>query len=126
LAENEFDLIILDVRLPDVEGFDLCKKIRALPDHKKTPVIFVTGANDLESRARSIISGGNDFICKPFMLLELSVKALAQVINYRRVKEQASSTPNQPSPSGTASGSAVEDGEVVSDVFPNRPSGASK
>jgi DNA-binding response OmpR family regulator len=46
-------------------------------------VIFVTNLNDLKSRARSSLSGGNDFIAKPFMFIELSVKALTYVMRNR-------------------------------------------
>jgi DNA-binding response OmpR family regulator len=50
--------------------------LRALPAHSKTPVVFVTGLTDFESRARSTLSGGNDLIAKPFLFMELAVKAL--------------------------------------------------
>jgi DNA-binding response OmpR family regulator len=48
--------------------------------YKKTPVVFVTSLNDFESRANSTMSGGNDFIGKPFLFLELAVKALIYVM----------------------------------------------
>ncbi len=80
LAGNRFDLIFLDVDMPGMNGFELCTKLRTLPSHKKTPVVFVTGLNDLESRASSMISGGNDFIAKPFLFIELAVKALVYIL----------------------------------------------
>ena len=80
LSEQSFDLVFLDVYMPGLNGFELCTKLRALPAHKKTPVVFVTGLKDLESRASSIISGGNDFIAKPFLFMELAVKALVYVL----------------------------------------------
>ena len=83
LTENRFDLIFLDVDMPGMNGFELCAKLRNLPAHKKTPVIFVTGLNDLESRANSMVSGGNDFIVKPFLFIELAVKALVYVLRAR-------------------------------------------
>ncbi|MBI2926545.1 MAG: response regulator [Verrucomicrobia bacterium] len=83
LSTNQFDLVILDVDMPNMNGFELCKKLRALPDYKDTPVIFVTHAGDFESRAASTISGGNDLIAKPFVFTELSVKALMYVIKAR-------------------------------------------
>ncbi|HEY2952110.1 MAG TPA: response regulator, partial [Verrucomicrobiae bacterium] len=76
LAENQFNLIFLDVDMPGMNGFELCTKLRALPAHSKTPVVFVTGLTDFESRARSTLSGGNDLIAKPFLFMELAVKAL--------------------------------------------------
>jgi DNA-binding response OmpR family regulator len=83
LAENRFDLIILDVDMPGMNGFELCTKLRQLPVHKKTPVVFVTGLTDFESRTNSTMSGGNDFIAKPFLFMELAVKALVYVLRGR-------------------------------------------
>jgi len=83
LAENKFDLIFLDVDMPGMNGFELCTKLRTLPAHKKTPVVFVTSLTDFESRANSTMSGGNDFIAKPFVFMELAVKALVYVLRGR-------------------------------------------
>ena len=80
LTENKFDLIFLDVDMPNMNGFELCSKLRAHPNNKTTPVVFVTSLNDFESRANSTISGGNDFIAKPFLFIELAVKALLHVL----------------------------------------------
>ena len=80
LAENSFDLIFLDVDMPGMNGYELCTKLRTLAAHKKTPVVFVTSLNDFESRASSTMSGGNDFIAKPFLFIELAVKALVYVM----------------------------------------------
>ena len=70
------DLIFLDVGLPDMSGFDLCQKIRALDAHKKTPIVFLTGMATFKNKALASLSGGNDFVGKPFNLPELGVKAL--------------------------------------------------
>jgi DNA-binding response OmpR family regulator len=83
LLQKKFDLIFLDVDMPNMSGFELCTKIRTLPQYGKTPVVFVTGLNDLESRANSTMSGGNDFIAKPFLFIELTVKALVHVFRSR-------------------------------------------
>lgn len=80
LSENSFDLVFLDVDMPGMNGFELCTKLRGLPKHKKTPVVFVTSLTDLESRANSMVSGGNDYIAKPFLFIELAVKALVYVL----------------------------------------------
>ncbi|HEX4264675.1 MAG TPA: response regulator [Verrucomicrobiae bacterium] len=80
VAHKKFDLVFLDVDMPNMMGFELCSKIRMLPAYAKTPVVFVTGLNDLESRANSTMSGGNDFIAKPFLFIELTVKALVHVL----------------------------------------------
>ncbi len=72
----EFDLIILDIEMPGMNGFELCKQIRALPHYKNTAVVFVSSLTDFQSRAQSTLSGGNDLIAKPFHFLELGVKSL--------------------------------------------------
>ena len=80
LAADQFDLVFLDVDMPGMTGFELCAKLRSLPHHKKTPVVFVTAMNDFENRTNSMMAGGNDFIGKPFLFIELTVKALIYVM----------------------------------------------
>lgn len=79
LSREQVDLIFLDVRLPDVSGWDICAKIRAMPEHKKTPVVFLTGLATIENKVQSTLQGGNDFIGKPFNLRELGIKGLTWV-----------------------------------------------
>jgi DNA-binding response OmpR family regulator len=85
LAERGFDLIFLDVDMPGMNGFEVCTKLRTLHRNKTTPVVFVTSLTDFESRANSTISGGNDLIAKPFVFMELAVKALVYVLRSRLV-----------------------------------------
>ncbi len=79
LRMQAFDLIFLDIGLPDLNGFELCTRMRALPLHEKTPVVFVTGMTTFQNRVQSSLSGGNDFVGKPFNIPELGVKALMWV-----------------------------------------------
>ena len=79
-TEQKFDVIFLDVQMPGMDGFELCTKIRGLPTNKETPIIFVTSLTDFKSRARSSLSGGSDLIAKPFMFIELTVKAITHVL----------------------------------------------
>jgi CheY-like chemotaxis protein len=83
LKTKSFELIFLDVDMPGMTGFELCAKLRALPAHKKTPVVFVTGLTDFVSRSNSTMSGGNDLIAKPFLFMELAVKAIIHVLSAR-------------------------------------------
>ena len=80
LEEKNYDLVFLDVDMPGMNGFELCTKLRNLPQHKKTPVVFVTALSDFDSRTSSLMAGGNDFIAKPFLFIELTVKALIHVL----------------------------------------------
>ena len=80
LKENQFDLIFLDAEMPGMNGFELCTELRKLPSNKTTPVIFVTSMTNFEIRAQSSLSGGNDLIAKPFLMMELAVKALTYLL----------------------------------------------
>jgi CheY-like chemotaxis protein len=80
LADNTYDIVFLDVDMPGMTGYELCSKLRAMPQHKKTPVVFVTALSGFENRTSSMMAGGNDFIAKPFLFIELTVKALIHVL----------------------------------------------
>jgi CheY-like chemotaxis protein len=86
LSETRFDLVFLDVDMPAMNGFELCAQLRKLPGHQRTPVVFVTKLNDFASRAKTMTSGGNDFIAKPFLFMELAVKALVYLLRARLKK----------------------------------------
>jgi CheY-like chemotaxis protein len=83
MSANNFDLVFLDVDMPEMSGYELCAKLRSLPHLKKTPVVFVTSLNDFDNRTNSMMAGGNDFIAKPFLFIELTVKALIYVMRAR-------------------------------------------
>jgi DNA-binding response OmpR family regulator len=82
-AKSLFDLILLDVEMPGINGFGLCARIRLLPSHRSTPVIFVSALQNLQSRASSRISGGNHSITKPVDFDELSLLAVTFIIKTR-------------------------------------------
>ena len=89
LGENPFDLVVLDIEMPEMDGFELCAKLRAMPHHGSTPVVFVTSRTDFDSRVKSIRSGGSDLIAKPFLFMELAVKALIHILRYQVDKDEA-------------------------------------
>ena len=80
---TKFDLIFLDVNLPGMDGFALCQSLRQEGPNKTTPFIFVTGTADFKTRTQSTLCGGSDFIAKPFVFIELTVKALSFVLKHR-------------------------------------------
>jgi CheY-like chemotaxis protein len=88
LKETHFDLVLLDIQMPGIDGFELCRRLRLLPGHQKTPVIFVTSHSDFENRARSVLSGGDDLISKPVFPLELVVKAVAHLLKSQAAPRQ--------------------------------------
>lgn len=87
-TENKYDLFFLDVQMPGMDGFELCTRLRATALNRTTPIIFVTSLTDFKSRAKSSLSGGTDLIAKPFMFIELSVKALTHVLRGRMAQRR--------------------------------------
>jgi len=75
-----FDLILLDIEMPVLNGFEFCKRLRALPAYEHTPVIFVTVHSDFESRAKSSLSGADDLIAKPILPMELAAKVVMHLL----------------------------------------------
>jgi DNA-binding response OmpR family regulator len=78
-----FDLVMLDVELPGMNGFALCARIRTLPQYKETPILFISALDDLGSRASSKVSGGNQFLTKPVDFVELNLTATTLLLKQR-------------------------------------------
>lgn len=72
--EQEFDLVLLDVMLPEVGGFAICRELRAVSD---VPIIFLTARHSENDRLRGYKLGCDDYITKPFSLAELYAKVMA-------------------------------------------------
>lgn len=79
LEAHPFDLVILDIDMPVMDGNSLCHRLRRFPWHEHTPVIFFSKLSEIEDRLRAATVGGSDFIAKPFLTVELAVKALIWV-----------------------------------------------
>lgn len=79
---NRYSLVVIDINLPDGDGFDLFQKIRNINHYKKTPIIFLTGKEDVGSKISAFSLGADDYIVKPFHLLELRARV------ERRLKKQ--------------------------------------
>jgi DNA-binding response OmpR family regulator len=74
---SRFDAILLDIEIPDTNGFKLCSQLRSLPQYQRTPIIFLTAHGDFEQRTESVLHGGDDFMTKPFLFTELALKVLS-------------------------------------------------
>jgi len=83
LQATRCDVILLDINLPGMNGIVLWEKLRALPMHHHTPVIFITSYTEYESRARAILGSGGDVILKPILPIELTVKIVSHVLEQR-------------------------------------------
>lgn len=83
ITQQRYDAIFLDVKMPGMDGYELCSRIRETSKNVSTPVVFVTSLNDFEARNRATSCGGDDFIAKPFLSFEITVKVLTCVLQKR-------------------------------------------
>jgi DNA-binding response OmpR family regulator len=65
------DLFLLDLMMPEPDGFKLCRLLRAEPNFVHTPIIIITALNDLDSKMVALGSGANDYLTKPFHIEDL-------------------------------------------------------
>lgn len=72
--ENAYDLVLLDVMLPEVDGFVICRELRKTSD---VPIIFITARHHEKDRLYGYKLGGDDYVTKPFLLAELYAKVMA-------------------------------------------------
>lgn len=86
--QREFDLLLLDISLPDGTGFEVCENIRE--NGSRTPVIFLTAADDEMSVVRGLDGGGDDYVTKPFRLGELCSRIHALLRRAGQSKEEKS------------------------------------
>lgn len=84
IEKEDFDLAVLDVMLPDIDGFALCKKIR---QSKTYPVIMLTAKTGYTDRISGLSLGADDYVTKPFNPLELVARVKAQLRRYRQYND---------------------------------------
>lgn len=82
VKSNTYDLILLDLMLPGIDGFDLCKKLRAILD---IPIIMVTARKEDIDKIRGFDRGADDYIIKPFNPNELIARVKAHISRYDRL-----------------------------------------
>ncbi|MCR4655096.1 MAG: response regulator transcription factor [Lachnospiraceae bacterium] len=80
--ENDYDMFILDLMLPGVDGFEICKQIR---ENKNTPVIMVSAKKDDIDKIRGLGLGADDYMTKPFSPSELVARVKAHLARYERL-----------------------------------------
>lgn len=71
---NNPDLFILDLMMPEPDGFKLTRMLRADPNFVRTPIIIITALNDLDSKLVALGSGANDYLTKPFHIEDLKTR----------------------------------------------------
>ena len=84
------DLILLDVMMPDMDGIEVCRRLRATAVLAEVPVIMVTALDDKDSRLQGIEAGADEFVAKPFdfMELRLRIKTILRLNRYRQLLDE--------------------------------------
>ena len=65
-AEVQPDIVLMDILMPEMDGYEACKRIKQLSGDKFVPVIFITGITETEAVVKAVDVGGDDFITKPY------------------------------------------------------------
>lgn len=86
IAHADPDVILLDVMMPGMDGYEVCRRLKQDEQTRLTPIIFITALNDRRARLRGIEAGGDDFLTKPFDQLELSAR-VKSLIRQKRLNE---------------------------------------
>jgi len=74
VESNPPDIILLDLIMPGINGYQVCKKLKDDPKTNHIPIVIVTSLHEIEDRNKAIEAGADDFITKPFDIMELSVR----------------------------------------------------
>ncbi len=91
LRHLRVDLVLLDVQMPGVNGFDICTQIKRAPETRLIPVALVTGLNDRDDKIRGLRAGADDFIAKPFDREELQAR-VASLVRLKQYTDDLDST----------------------------------
>ncbi|MCK5684803.1 diguanylate cyclase [bacterium] len=79
IQKHDVDLILLDIMMPDMDGYEVCKKLKSQEETKDIPILFITAKTDEQSIEKAFESGGMDFVTKPFKPKELLARVKIQL-----------------------------------------------
>ena len=88
----DFDLIILDILMPELDGVEACRRIREL---SRAPVLFLTARGQLQDKTQAYASGGDDYLVKPFSQGELMMKVESLLRRYRVYRGKEAAAPQE-------------------------------
>ncbi len=87
LAVKSVDMVVTDIMMPEMDGLELCKQIKANPELSHIPVVFITAKNDLDSKVKGLQLGAEAYIEKPFSIKYLREMVITLLENRRRARE---------------------------------------
>ncbi len=93
-ARTPLDLVLLDIMMPGMDGYEVCRRLREMPETAEVPIMFLSSLEEVQNKARGFEVGANDYLTKPFEMLEVKarVRSLLKAKAYSdAVKEQMAS-----------------------------------
>lgn len=87
IREKRYDLVILDIMMPNMNGYELCERLREEPDTYNLPVIFLTAKHAVSDKIEAIHVGADDYITKPFNPDELLMKVNTLIAEHAKVPQ---------------------------------------
>lgn len=90
VRQSQPDVVLLDIVMPDLDGFEVCRQLKLDDETRLIPVVFLTGLESREARLRGLELGATDFLTKPFDLVELETR-VRNLVNFRRLTEELES-----------------------------------
>ena len=111
---EEFDLVLLDLMLPSMDGFEICRRIR---EHSSVPILMVTARIEDTDKIRGLGLGADDYISKPFSPTELVARVKANIAQYERVKSRVEGLQNPDDKLGVLQLGAIKVNQKTRRVF---------
>jgi len=94
-AENQPDLILLDIMMPQMNGYEVCEKLRKATKNTDVPIIMITALDDRASRIHGIESGADDFLTKPLNRIEIRTR-VESIVRLNRIRKFLLKQPDKP------------------------------
>src|SRR5512137_2332474 len=94
VARTPPDLVLLDIMMPGMDGYEVCRRLRQMPETAEVPIMFLSSLEEVQNKTRGFEAGANDYLTKPFDMLEVKarVRSLLKAKAYNdAVKEQMAS-----------------------------------
>ncbi|WP_254892574.1 PleD family two-component system response regulator [Roseovarius sp. A-2] len=89
-TESVFDCLLFDINMPDMDGIELCRRVRQIPRYRETPIVMLTAMRDMKHMGEAFRAGATDYVSKPFDIEELGARLqLAQEAGQAREKTLA-------------------------------------
>jgi PleD family two-component response regulator len=116
----EFDLILLDILMPNIDGVEACAAIRSTRRYRDVPILMVSGQNDTGTLSQAFIAGANDYVSKPLNPMELQTRVRSALRFKREIDRRRARENELRSQSGDGQGSLAAAFDPV-DALPERP-----